>query len=99
MGEVEMDRKRDGPGVAALSLYGYPQCSYCQRVLLAIDALGLEIELRDTLLDPDHQQELVAALGRGTVPVLRIEGEAGEVKWMPESAQIVRYLADRFGSG
>jgi glutathione S-transferase len=96
MGEVEVDR--DGKGSAVgLALYGYPQCPYCQRVLRAIESLGLEIELRNTLADPGYDDELRAARGRGTVPVLRIETEGGDVEWLPESEEIVRYLAERFG--
>jgi glutathione S-transferase len=41
---------------------------------------------------------LVAERGRRTVPVLRIRGEGGGAdRWMPESADIVAYLAERFG--
>ena len=80
-----------------LSLYGYPGCPYCRRVFDAAASLGLEIPLRDTQQDPDHRRELIEALGRATVPVLLIEGEAGDQKWLPESADIVRYLTERFG--
>ena len=100
MGEQAADSsKPERAGAELLSLYGYPQCPFCQRVLRAIEALGLEIELRNTLLEPERRDELIAALGRGTVPVLRIEdaGE-GEVEWLPESAEIVAYLEERFGA-
>ncbi|MBW2500778.1 MAG: glutathione S-transferase N-terminal domain-containing protein [Deltaproteobacteria bacterium] len=100
MGEQAEDSSRpEGAGAELLSLYGYPQCPFCQRVLRAIEALGLEVELRNTLLEPERRDELIAALGRGTVPVLRIEdaGE-GDVEWLPESAEIVSYLEERFGS-
>jgi glutathione S-transferase len=83
--------------VEGLSLYGYPQCPYCRRVFDAAASLGLEIPLRNTQQDPDHRRELVEALGRATVPALLIEGEAGDLKWLPESADIVRYLTERFG--
>jgi len=83
--------------VEGLSLYGYPGCPYCRRVFDASASLGLEIPLRDTQLDAERRRELIEALGRATVPVLLIEGEAGEVKWLPESADIVRYLNERFG--
>ena len=66
-------------------------------MLRTIDSLGLEIELRNTLAEPEHRRDLVEAVGRGTVPVLRIEREEGGVQWLPESADIVRYLEDRFG--
>ena len=83
--------------VEGLSLYGYPRCPYCRRVIDAAGSLGLEIPLRDTQQNPDHRRELIEALGRATVPVLLIEGEAGDLKWLPESADIVRYLTERFG--
>lgn len=83
--------------VRGLSIYGYPQCPFCRRVLDVVSSLGLEIPLRNTLQDADHRGELVEAMGGATVPVLLIEGEAGDLKWLPESADIVRYLADRFG--
>ena len=77
-----------------LSLYGYPQCPYCNRVLQAIDQLGLDIELRNTMQNGDYQREVVAAMGRGTVPVLRIDAEGGQTRWLPESADIINYLSD-----
>jgi len=79
-----------------LSLYGYPQCPFCQIVLRKIDDLGLDIELRNTKLDPAYRQTLVEVRGRATVPVLRIEDDAGQVEWLPESADIVDYLHRRF---
>jgi glutathione S-transferase len=32
------------------------------------------------------------------VPCLRIEGGDGDVRWMPESADIIDYLKDHFAS-
>lgn len=80
-----------------LTLYGYPQCPFCARVLRMIDSLDLEVPLRNTMQDATHRGAVVEAMGRGTVPVLRIENEAGEVEWMPESADIMEYLESRFG--
>jgi glutathione S-transferase len=94
------DRDRQGENAQSaqgFSIYGYPQCSFCRRVIDAVSSLGLEIPLRDTLKDADHRSDLLEAMGRTTVPVLRIEGEAGDLKWLSESADIVRYLTDRFG--
>ncbi|MCP4903778.1 MAG: glutaredoxin [bacterium] len=77
-------------------LYGYPQCPFCARVLHAIESLGLEIPLRDTLRNVDHRNAVVEATGRGTVPVLRIDAGDGRAEWLPESTEIVRYLVSRF---
>jgi glutathione S-transferase len=89
--ESDVDRFR------GLSLYGYPQCPFCRRVLEAVDSLGLEIPLRNTLEDDERRSELLAATGRGTVPVLSIEGDDGQIQWLSESADIVRYLREHFG--
>jgi len=78
-----------------LALYFFEACPYCVRVRHALERLGLQIELRDIREEPRYRQELVAARGRGTVPVLRIRSAEGD-RWMPESADIVRYLEERF---
>lgn len=83
--------------IQGLSLYQYDSCPYCARVRSVLDRLGLEIELRDVLMEPEHSRDLIEATGRRTVPVLRIETAEGEVSWMPESAEIIRYLQERFG--
>ena len=83
--------------IQGLSLYQYDSCPYCARVRSVLDRLGLEIELRDVLMEPEHSRDLIEATGRRTVPVLRIETSEGEVSWMPESAEIIRYVQERFG--
>ena len=88
----------EGGETGGLSLYGYPQCPFCARVLALIEELGIEIPLRDTMREPDHHSALLDAMGRGTVPVLRIEGAEGDDTWLPESAEIIRYLIGRFAS-
>lgn len=80
-----------------LILYHFPACPYCQLVQRTLDELGLEIEQRNIRLEPTYAEELRRARGRITVPVLRILADDGSERWMPESADIVRYLQDRFG--
>ena len=77
-----------------LALYYYPQCPFCQRVLHAIRETGAKVELRHVWDNPDYYEELLEARGRATVPVLRITTK-GKDRWMPESADIVRYLRER----
>ena len=79
----------------SLSLYHYAGCPFCTLVRNAMDSLGLEIELRDILQDPERRRELVEATGRQTVPCLRVESEDGQVEWMHESRHIVEYLRSR----
>ncbi len=78
-----------------LALYYYDSCPYCMRVIEALRRLGVEVERRNILSEPQHLADLMAARGRRTVPVLRIRGENGD-QWMPESLDIVAYLEQRF---
>lgn len=77
-----------------LTLFSDRACPFCRRVLFAMNNLGLEIEERDVFKDPSARTELLAARGRGTVPVLRIRNDDGTFEWMPESADIVRFLTN-----
>jgi len=78
-----------------LALYYSPTCPFCVRVLRVIEELGIDVELRDVWQDERHRADLVEARGRATVPVLRCTSEERD-RWMPESADIVRYLRERF---
>lgn len=80
-----------------LALYYFDGCPFCVRVLRAIDTLRLDVELRNIYENRDYLNELRAARGRATVPVLRITSANGEDRWMPESADIVRYLQATYG--
>lgn len=80
-----------------LALYHFDGCPFCTRVRRAIDGLGIDVELRNIYENPDFLRELREARGRTTVPVLRITSADGEERWMPESADIVRYLEASYG--
>jgi glutaredoxin len=85
------------PAKDQLALYYFDSCPFCVRVLRAIDTLGLDVELRNIYEVPDYLKELRDVRGRTTVPVLRITSANGEDRWMPESADIVRYLQATYG--
>lgn len=93
------DREQGAPPVNGdqLALYHSPFCGFCVRVMRVIDELGIDVELRNTLLEPARYQELVAARGRATVPVLWIQANDGSTTWMPESQDIIQYLKQRYG--
>jgi len=65
---------------------------YCNRVLRAVEHLGLEIEVRNIWQNPDYDKLLYQATGRRSVPVLEISDENNPSTWVPESGEIVRYL-------
>ncbi len=53
---------------------------------------GLKIPLKDILFEPANSADLIAGGGKNQVPCLRIKNEDGEVRWLYESIDIVRYL-------
>lgn len=85
------------PQAEDLALYYFSACPYCRRVLAALESLDVQVELRNIRAEPAFREALRAVRGRTTVPVLRISGEGGEDRWMPESRDIVAYLKERFG--
>ncbi len=71
---------------------------YCNRVLRAADELGVKLEIRNIWQEPAFEKELVSATGRTTVPVLKINQDGGDARWMPESSDIVNYIQSNAGS-
>lgn len=85
------------PAEDKLALYYFDSCPFCRYARAGIERLGVDVELRDIMQNPEFRDELIAARGRATVPVLRIASPGGEEHWMPESRDIVRYLEKSFG--
>jgi glutathione S-transferase len=83
---------RQAKPVTGLQLYYFSSCPYCLFVRLAMLWWGLKISLKDTLFEPGNSAELIAGGGKDQVPCLRIENEDGEVRWLYESIDIVRYF-------
>ena len=82
----------DSPENDLLALYEYKCFPLCAMVRSSIDHLGIEVEFRDIFEDSQHREDLIAARGRATVPVLLITSPNGDERWMPESRDINRYL-------
>jgi len=80
-----------------LTLYVRDYCMYCNRVLSAADELGVNLEVRNIWQEPAFEKELVSAMGRPTVPVLKIDQDGGDARWMPESSDIVNYMQSSAG--
>ena len=72
-----------------LELYFFPQCPYCQVVLSALRVTGLEssVTYYDVNDEPHRKEQLIKETGRGTVPVLYIDG-----KPMRESKDIAAWI-------
>lgn len=80
------------PADDKLALYHFDGCPFCYMVQAAIEQLDVDVEYRNIHEDRRHLDDLIAARGRATVPVLRITSPGGEDRWMPESRDIIRYL-------
>jgi len=76
-------------------LYQYDGCPFCSLVRRFLDEAGIEIEVRDTLRDPEAFRELVQGGGSATVPCLRIV-TGGATRWLYESRDIIEYLEGRY---
>ena len=81
-----------------LALYQFRTCPFCIKVRKQMARLGLNIEVRDSQLDPQHKQDLLEGGGKVKVPCLQIQQDDGNVKWLYESDDINAYLQQRFGS-
>lgn len=73
-----------------LALYQRYACPFCVKTRRAIHRLNVDVEIRD-IKNPIYREELIAQGGRVMVPCLRIE-KSGDVKWLYESNDIIRYL-------
>ena len=74
-------------------LYYSKYCYFCQKVLMSLRGRDdLNLELRNTS-DRKHSAALIKGGGKTQVPCLRIDDGSGNVQWMYESDDIIRYLS------
>lgn len=78
----------------SLSLYQLYACPFCVKTRRALHRLNIDIDMHDIGKDLSHRQTLEEQGGRVMVPCLRIE-EAGKVRWMYESSDIIAYIEQR----
>ncbi|MEL0637140.1 glutathione S-transferase N-terminal domain-containing protein [Marinomonas sp. TI.3.20] len=81
--------------VQHLTLYQFFACPFCIKTRRAMYKLNLPIKTRSASEGSPYRKELQEGGGTIKVPCLRIEKE-GQVEWMYESSEIIRYLEKRF---
>ena len=64
------------------------------RVKSFLSSRGIEIPMRNTVMDISAYKELVSGGGRAMVPCLRIERDGGQIEWLYESIDIMRFIDD-----
>ncbi|MFC0266650.1 glutaredoxin family protein [Kushneria aurantia] len=82
----------------ALRLYESDTCTFCHFVEMEVERLNLSIELFNIDAEPAARQELVEGGGRARVPCLRIEHSGGDIQWLYQAAEIIKWLDHHFGS-
>jgi glutaredoxin len=81
-----------------LTLYQYKACPFCVKVRRVMKRQSLNVETRDAKRCEAAREELLAGGGLLKVPCLRIDDGQGEVSWMYESSDIIRYLEQQFAT-
>ena len=80
--------------MTGLVLYYTNTCPYCQKVFRFMQQHNIRIALKDTLQNPNNQQELLKIGGKAQVPCLVIDGKA-----LYESDDIIQWLNDNMAKG
>ena len=81
---------------AKLALYHFKTCPFCIKVRHEMARLSLPIQLRDAQHNPEHRADLLLGGGKIQTPCLQITDDHGDVQWMYESGDIIKYLQQRF---
>lgn len=81
---------------AKFTLYQFNTCPFCIKVRHEMARLSLPIQLRDAQHDPEHKTDLLQGGGKVQTPCLQIKDAQGNVQWMYESSDIIKYLQQRF---
>lgn len=88
--QKEVDKQAE-----SLTLYQFFACPFCIKTRRVIYKLNLPIQTRDASEGSPHRQALLDGGGKIQTPCLRIENQ-GEVEWLYESSDIIKYLRQRF---
>ena len=79
-----------------LALYHFKTCPFCIKVRHEMARLSLPIALRDAQHDTKHRDDLLNGGGKIQTPCLQITDDRGNVQWLYESNDIIKYLQQRF---
>jgi glutaredoxin len=81
-----------------LVLYQFKTCPFCIKVRKEMARLSLPIAVRDAQKNQLNRAELLQGGGQVKVPCLQIADGKGNVQWLYESGEIIRYLQQRFAA-
>jgi glutathione S-transferase len=81
---------------AKLKLYHFNSCPFCIKVRHEMARLSLPIQLREAQHNVKQRDELLLGGGKVQTPCLQISDTHGNVQWLYESSDIIKYLQQRF---
>lgn len=90
--EAQQRVNKDAEG---LTLYQFFACPFCIKTRRAIYKMNLPILKRSASKGSPYRDELLQGGGKIQTPCLRIE-TAGEVEWLYDSSEIIKYMQQRF---
>ena len=90
------DQQKIDLACSKLALYHFKTCPFCIKVRHEMARLSLPISLRDAQHDPEHRADLLQGGGKVQTPCLRIADKQGQVRWLYESDDIIKYLQQHF---
>jgi len=94
----EQDQRRVDEATKKLSLYQFKTCPFCIKTRRAARRLSLKLDQLDAQHDHRVREALLDGGGAIKVPCLRIEESSGEIRWLYDSAAIIRYLEQHFAN-
>ena len=89
--QAELDQK-----TSKLFLYQFNSCPFCIKVRRQIKRQSLNIPFLDAQHDDSHREDLLKGGGEVKVPCLKIVDDSGDVTWMYESNDIIRFLEKNY---
>jgi glutaredoxin len=92
MPEAQQEIDRDAQ---SMILYQFFACPFCIKTRRAIYKMNVPIAKRSASKGSPYRDELSSGGGKIQTPCLRIE-DNGEIQWLYESSEIIKYLQKRF---
>ena len=80
-----------------MTLYEFRACPFCIRVRRFMRKNNIYIKTKDARKNDDFASELISGGGKLQVPCLQIQKPSGDIVWMYESKDIIKFLTIELG--
>lgn len=80
-----------------MKIYHYDHCPYCAKARMIFGFKDIKIE--EVILLNDDEATPTEMIGQKMVPILEIDNEVKESKYLPESMDIIKYVDQNYGDG